>query len=108
MFGFDQRARLLRESWNADNLAQELYAMFGDTVPNNTQSAVNVNLPTGNTVAPFQAQNIPDGSPIFKITRPNGTTDVFSINGGVPEINGMPISSGGGGGGGSGGVPVWG
>ena len=110
MFGYDQRDRLLRESWDADGLAQELYAMFSPDVPANTNGAVSITAAPGDTVAPLQITT-PDSGQVLSATTPNGTTYDLSFgdnglqqstDGGTPQ----PVGSGGGGGGKA--TPVWG
>ncbi len=127
MFGWDQKDRLLRESWTADALAQELYAMFGSNVPNDTSAPVNVTLPVGNKVAPYQITGAPPSGPAITINRNDGTTINFNNDGSVtqtppPTDPGFGFGGGGAGqtttlsgpgaegGGGSGGpvIPVWG
>lgn len=109
MFGWDQKDRLLRESWTADELAQELYAMFGAQVPNNTAAPVNVTLPPANKVAPYQVTDAPaNNGPAMTINRNDGTTVTFNNDGTVTGPDGRPVSGGGGGGGGGPVVPVWG
>lgn len=108
MFGWDQRQRLLRESWTANALSEEIFAMMSPDAPNDTQAPVKIDLPTGTTVAPIQLGNSPDGSPVFSITRPNGEPGpTISFGGGTFLVDGQPIVGSGGGGGG-GGTPVWG
>ena len=112
MFGWDQKDRLLRESWTADALAQELYAMFGAQVPNNTQAPVNVTLPSGNPVAPFEVTGAPPTGPALVINRNDGTTVTYNNDGTITSTppGGQPTQVSGGGGGGGGGpvIPVWG
>lgn len=109
MFGYDQKDRLLRESWTADALAQELYAMFGSQVPNNTQSPVTVMLPMNAPEAPFQVTGAPPGGSSFVINRNDGTTINFNNDGTITSTTpGQPpqqVSGGVSGGGPV--VPVW-
>lgn len=109
-FGADQQSRLLRESWTADDLAQELYAMYNAAIPVSTDSTVTINAPAGSTVAPLQITT-PDSGQVLSATTPNGTTYDLSFgdnglqqstDGGTPQ----PVGSGGGGGGKA--TPVWG
>lgn len=107
-FFFDQRQRLLRENWTANELSQEIFAMMSPDSPMTTQAPVTVSQQP-NGVAPFQVQSSPDG-----------TTPLFSVNGGSTVLsfagNQFTVTQGGttkviaGGGGGSGGsvIPVWG
>ena len=115
MFGFDQRQRLMRESWTANSLAEELFAMFSPDAPNDTQAPVQVSLPTGSTVAPFQIGNAPVDGPtsVFNITHTDGSDGgSITFDGGnffFTEPGGTPVAMGGGSGGGGGPViPVWG
>lgn len=105
MFGWTEKERLLRESWSADALAEELYAMFGERVPNETGAPVKIDLPTGSTVAPIQIGNYD----------PNAGAPIISVRGHAGELVGeigldgdgftqtdhngtvVPIGSGGGG-----------
>jgi len=114
-FLYDQRTRLLRESWTADALAQELYAMISADVASNTRAPVSISLPTADTVAPITIGNNTPTSPVFQINHPNGTTDTITlVNGQWFDSNSGnnqgPILMGGGGGGSGGGpvIPVWG
>lgn len=116
MFGWDQRQRLLRENWNAPALAEEIFAMMSPDVPNNTEAPVNVALPTGSIVAPYQIANYTPGDPIMSFTGKNGA-DLGCLTlgtGGVVNFNsngsGTGTSTSIGGGSGSGGttIPVWG
>jgi hypothetical protein len=110
MFGWDQKDRLLRESWTADALAQELYAMFGDQVPNNTAAPVDVTLPMGSPVAPYQVTGAPDTGPALQITTNDGTVTNYNNDGTIttgPPDNQQPVNAIGGGGSAPG-VPVWG
>lgn len=109
-FFYNQRQRLLRESWTADALAQEIFAMMSPDSASSTQGPVNVTLPQGSTVAPIEIGNVPDGSPVFNIRRSDGTMDIITIDGGQFNFNGKPMTTvvGGGGGGSSSVVPVWG
>jgi hypothetical protein len=114
-FMWDQRERLLRDDdWTAPALAEELYCMFGPQVPNNTEAPVNVSLPTGSQVPPFQISNAPlDNIPMFDFHHADGTPggNIF-FSGGNFFFQGpgsQPSLMGGGGGGGGGPtVPVWG
>jgi hypothetical protein len=112
-FLFDQRTRLLRESWTADALAQEIYAMISADTPANTQGPVSISLPKGATVAPITIGNNGPDNPVFDIKRP-GLPDenIFLINDQwfIDNGNGQgkqPMFAGGGSSGGQV-VPVWG
>lgn len=82
-FFFNQRQRLLRESWTADNLAEEIFAMMQPDVVMETHGQVRI----GGTLT---ISNYTDGKPIFNFS---GVT--VSIVGGVwvfRDINGNIIS----------------
>src|ERR1700692_4382465 len=106
-FLYDQRTRLLRESWTADNLAQELYAMISADVASNTHGPVTVTSENAN-IAPITICNVQSVSPIFNITNPGEPPIEISIVDNQFLINGQPMSGGGGGGGGGSIIPVWG
>src|ERR1700682_1783557 len=72
-FLFDQRTRLLRESWTADALAQELYAMISADVASNTLAPVSISLPVNSPVAPIQIGNYAPGQPIMRFLNSDGS-----------------------------------
>lgn len=47
--------------------------MMSPEVPSNTQGPVQVALPVGSTVAPFQVGNVQDGQQLFSFAHPDGT-----------------------------------
>ena len=113
-FGSDQQSRLLRESWTADDLAQELYAMYNADIPVSTDSTVSINPPSTSTVAPIQITT-PDSGQVLSATTPGGTTYDLSFNESTGQLQqstdgAPPVPVGGGSGGGGGGptIPVWG
>lgn len=96
-----ERARLLRESpWEAQGLAEELYAMFSDDIdPFQAGSGIEVKYNPNAPKPAVDLINAPEDTPLYRVTRPNG--DVFNINlrggdiviqqdGGQPQIIGVP------------------
>lgn len=97
MFGAEA-IRLLREDWpNATMLAQELYAIFQDSVPASTNAPL-----TANSSNPDQAPLVVNqfGNGGLSISFNKGQGGGIQINDGVPQLvdkNGNPVGGSGGG-----------
>ena len=98
------RARLLREyPWDAQSLAEELYAMFDPEIPLNHEGPLQ--LTARNGVAPLIINNLPIGTdpiiqnpPTQQIPDEPGQPNIEEEGEGEPQTPATPSPGGGGGG----------
>lgn len=93
IFG-DQSERLLRESWSgADELAQELYAIFTDSGPLEIDSPVQISTPQGSTVPPLSLENNGVNPAAIQFTTAAVPSQDFGQLPALPPLPGLTLTS---------------